>query len=133
MDEALNQRSGLLGLSGVSGDMRAVQHAANEGDESACLALAVYSRRLRQAIGSLTAMLGGLDALIFTGGVGEHSAEIRADACRDLKFLGIHLDADANRQCHPDADIASTDSAARILVLTAREDLTLLREVNRLI
>jgi acetate kinase len=133
VEEALNHESGLLGVSGVSGDMREVLASARTGNERARLAIDVYTHRVRQAIGALTATLGGIDALVFTAGVGENSAEIRAASCRGLECLGLELDAEANDRCSPDADIARRDARARILVIAAREDLTMLGEVMRVI
>jgi acetate kinase len=129
VEQLLNQESGLLGVSGISGDMREVLGAAAAGDERARLAFDIYIHRIRQAIGGLAATLGGIDALVFTAGVGENSAEVRAAACRGLAFLGLDLDPDANAGCRPDADIARPGSPARILVVATREDLTMLGEV----
>ena len=133
VEQALNHESGLLGISGVSGDMREVQAAARAGSERARLALDVYAHRVRQAIGALTVTLGGIDALVFTAGVGENSAEVRAASCVGLECLGLELDADANESCRPDADIARRGSPARILVIAAREDLTMLAEVMQVV
>jgi acetate kinase len=133
LDRALNRESGLLGVSGVSGDMRQVQEAARGGNARARLALDVYAHRLRQVIGSLTATLGGIDALVFTAGVGEHSAEVRAAACRGLECLGLEPDAAANAACRPDADVATPASRGRILVIATREDLTIVRETVRVL
>ena len=129
VDHALNHESGLLGVSRVSADMREVLASASRGDAQAGLAVDMYTHRVRQAIGALTATLGGIDALVFTAGVGENSAEIRAASCRGLECLGLALDADANTRCRPDADVARTDSRARILVIAAREEVTMLAEV----
>jgi acetate kinase len=133
LDRALNRESGLLGVSGVSGDMRQVQEAARGGNARARLALDIYDHRLRQVIGSLAATLGGIDALVFTAGVGEHSAEVRAAACRGLEWLGLELDPAANAACRPDADVATTASRGRILVIATREDLTIVRETVRVL
>ncbi len=92
LDRVLNRASGLLGVSGVSGDMRQVQEAAKAGNVRARLAFDVFVHRLRQGIGAMAATLGGLDALVFTAGIGEHSAEVRAAACRGLEFLGLEID-----------------------------------------
>src|SRR5690606_30373148 len=119
VEHALNRDAGLLGVSGISGDMREVLAAAREGHERARLAIEVYTHRVRQAIGAFTATLGGIDALVFTAGVGENSAEVRAAACRGLECLGLELDPDANASCIPDADVAGPGSRARILVLAA--------------
>jgi acetate kinase len=133
VEQALNHESGLLGVSGVSGDMREVLASARAGDERARLALDIYTHRVRQAIGALTATLGGIDAVVFTAGVGENSAEVREASCRGLEFLGLELDAEANARCRPDADVGRHGSPARILVIAAREDLTMLEEVMRVI
>jgi acetate kinase len=133
LDHALNHESGLLGVSGVSADMRQVLAAAATGDPRSRLAIDVYVHRLRQTIGSMAATLGGIDALVFTAGVGEHSAEIRRRACEGLGFLGLELDETANAGCMEDADVASPASRARILVIATREDLTIVREIKGLI
>jgi acetate kinase len=133
VEDVLNRESGLLGLSGISGDMRQVLAAASAGNQRAQLAFDVYTHRVRQAIGALTATLGGIDALVFTAGVGENSAEVRAASCRDLEYLGLKLDPNANASCRPDADVTRQGSAARILVVRTREDLTMLTQVMRVI
>jgi acetate kinase len=131
VEEALNRRSGLLGVSGISADMREVMAAARTGNVRARLAIDVYSHRVRQAIGALTVTLGGLDALVFTAGVGENSAEVRAAVCRGLECIGLELDSDDNVRCRPDADVARRGSPARILVVATREDRAMLSEVVR--
>jgi acetate kinase len=133
VEAALNRRSGLLGVSGVSADMRQVLAAARAGNERARLALDVYAHRVRQAIGAFTATLGGVDALVFSGGVGENAPDVRADVCRGLECLGLELDASANAVARPDADVATASSPARILVIAAREDVAMLSEVVRVI
>jgi acetate kinase len=133
VDEALNHRSGLLGVSGISGDMREVLAARRVGNEHARLAVDVYAHRVRQAIGALTVTLGGVDALVFTGGVGENSPEVRMAICHGLGCLGLELEVNANAACRPDADVARRGKAARILVVAAREDLAMLAEVIRVI
>jgi acetate kinase len=132
IDHALNYESGLLGMSGVGSDMRAVLAAAAEDNPRARLAIDVYVHRLRQTIGAMAATLGGLDALVFTAGVGEHSPEIRRLTCEGLDFLGFQIDHATNVQCTPDADIASPTSKARILVIRTCEDLAMLRDTKRL-
>jgi acetate kinase len=129
VETALNRESGLLGVSGISADMRQVLAAARAGDKRARLALAIYAHRVRQAIGALSVTMGGVDALIFTAGVGEHAAEVRESICAGLQCLGLDLDVIANASCRPDADVALESSRGRILVIAAREDVTMLREV----
>jgi acetate kinase len=133
VEQALNRESGLLGVSGVSGDMREVLAAARSGNGRAQLALDVYTHRVRAAIGALAVTLGGIDALVFTAGVGENAAEVRAASCQGLECLGLELDAEANAGCRPDADVARRGGRARILVIATREDRTLLAEVMRVI
>jgi acetate kinase len=133
LERILNRESGLLGISGVSGDMRQVQSAADAGNPRARLALDVYIHRLQQTTAAMAASLGGLDALVFTAGVGEHSATIRAAACRGLEFLGLEIDAAANAGCKPDAEITAASSRVRILVIATREDLTIVRETVRVV
>jgi len=132
IDHALNYESGLLGVSGVSSDMRQVLSEL-AGNPDARLAIEVYVHRIRQTVGAMAATLGGVDALVFTAGVGEHASEIRKQVCENLKYLGLELDRTANETCQPDADIAMPASAARILVIATREDLTIMRETRQLV
>jgi acetate kinase len=129
VEAALNRESGLLGVSGISGDMRQVLAAAKGGHEQARLALGIYTHRVRQAIGALTVTMGGIDALVFTAGVGEHAAPIRESVCAGLECLGLELDVEANGSASPDLDVARSGSRGRILVIATREDVTMLREV----
>ena len=122
MDKMLNQKSGLLGISGISGDMRSILTARKKGHQRATLAFDIYVHRLRTGIGAMVAALGGIDALVFTAGVGENSSEVRAETCDALQFLGLALDLKKNTHCTPDQDIATSDSRARILVIRAQED-----------
>jgi acetate kinase len=132
LDHALNYQSGLLGLSGVSSDMRQVLSELPHNLD-ARLAVEVYVHRIRQTVGAMAATLGGIDALVFTAGVGEHAPEIRERVCENLNYLGLELDRTANQTCKPDADIAMPASAARILVIATREDLTIMRETRQLV
>ena len=132
LDHALNYESGLLGVSGVSSDMRQVLAAAPHHAE-ARLAIDVYVHRIRQTVGAMAATLGGVDALVFTAGVGEHAAEIRAWVCENLGYLGLALDRTANNVCQPDADVALPASNGRILVIATREDVTIVRETRQLL
>ena len=132
LDHALNYQSGLLGLSGVSSDMRQVLSELPHNPD-ARLAVEVYVHRIRQTVGAMAATLGGIDALVFTAGVGEHAAEIRERVCENLNYLGLELDRTANETCKPDADVAMPASAARILVIATREDLTIMRETRQLV
>jgi acetate kinase len=132
LDHALNYQSGLLGVSGVSSDMRQVLSELPHNPD-ARLAVDVYVHRIRQTIGAMAATLGGVDALVFTAGVGEHAPEIRRRVCENLNFLGLELDRSANEACQADADVAVPASAARILVIATREDLAIMRDTRRLL
>ena len=132
LDQALNYQSGLLGLSGVSSDMRQVLSELPHNPDAG-LAVEVYVHRIRQTVGAMAATLGGIDALVFTAGVGEHAPEIRERVCEKLNYLGLELDRTANQTCKPDADIAMPASVARILVIATREDLTIMRETRQLV
>jgi acetate kinase len=110
-----------------------VQAAADDGDERAGLALEMFVHRVAATIGAMVPALGGLDALVFTGGIGEHSPRIRAEVASRLAHLGVELDAGANARSEADAEVTTTSSAARILVVTAREDLAVLAEVRRVL
>jgi acetate kinase len=125
----LEHRSGLLGLAGT-GDMKAVLEAEAAGDEDARLAVEVYLHRLRGEIARMAAALGGLDVLVFTGGVGERSAPIRARAADGLGFLGIGLDRARNAAPELDAEISSSDAAVSTFVVAAREDIEIARGVR---
>jgi acetate kinase len=133
VERRLEEESGLLGLSGSSGDMRALLDAADSGDDRAQLATEVYLHRLRAGVAAMTASLGGLDAVLFTGGVGENSARIRWECCEGLGFLGLAIDREANEAASGDRDLTAEGAEARVLVVQTREDLEIARETRRLI
>lgn len=120
LDEMLNTASGLKGISGLSNDMR--QIIAAKDNSRAQLAFDMYVKSLCQHIGAMLVTLGGVDAIIFTGGVGEHQPPIRAAACEALAFMGVKIDLDKNANSPVDVDIATNDSRARVLVIEAQED-----------
>src|SRR5205814_8095629 len=123
--EMLNRRSGLLGLSGISSDMREIQAAAGQGKPRALLALQAYGYRVRKYIGAYVAALGGLDAVIFTGGIGQGSAEVRALALQGLDCMGITLDDARNGGAHEFGDvtqITTDDSKVAVLVVPTDEE-----------
>lgn len=132
LDEVLNRESGLRGVSGLSDDMREVLAAMEAGSPRARLAFDVYIHILRQHIGAMVATLGGLDVLVFTAGVGENSPQVRTAACKDFEFLGLKIDPQKNAQSSDDRDIATPDSAVRVVVVAAREDWAIARECWRL-
>jgi len=122
LDRMLNKASGLKGIMGKSGDMRHVLQAIAEGDEQAQLAFDMYVHRLRASIGSMVASLGGLEAIVFTAGVGENAAAVREATCAGFEFLGLKLDKEKNLSSPKDMDIAASDSAVRVLVVQTAED-----------
>ena len=133
LDQALEHASGLAGLSGRSGDVRELEEAEVNGDSRAQLALAVYVHRIAAAVAASAAALDGVDALVFTAGVGEHSAAVRERICGRLGFLGVELDPAANAAAEPDADVATPGSPVRVHVIRAREDLVIARAVRELL
>ena len=133
-EELLNRKSGLLGLSGVSSDMREVLQAAEAGHHRSLLALKAYCYRVRKYVGSYVASMGGLDAIVFTGGIGQGSAEVRALALQGLGCMGITLDEERNRQARGFDEVSriSTDeSAVAVLVVPADEERMMAREALR--
>lgn len=132
LDNILNKQSGLLGISGVSGDMREILDAIEKGNERAKLAYDIYAHRLTREVGAMLAVLGGVDAIVFTGGIGENCAPLRQDVCVQFQFLGLKLEAAKNAQPRLDQDIATADSAVQVLVIRADEDGEIARECRRI-
>jgi acetate kinase len=150
LDDLLNKKSGLLGISGFSGDMREIidamknssdakaQAAGNSKSEYATtagrakLAFDIFIHRLRREIGAMIAVLGGLDVLVFTAGIGEKSGEVRVAACEAFGFAGVQLDAAKNTESPADADISTTGSAVRVLIIKAQEDWAIARDCFRI-
>jgi acetate kinase len=133
LDRELNQSSGLLGVSGVSADLREVQAAADAGQERARLAIDMFVYRVVAYIGAMVGALGGLDALVFTGGIGEHSRRVRQSVVERLGYLGAVLDPARNDADPVDKDIAAAESPVRVYVIAAREDLSILRLTRRVL
>ncbi|MFI0349433.1 acetate/propionate family kinase [Actinomadura sp. 9N407] len=130
ISDALEHRSGLRALAGT-GDMREIRQRVRKGCEVAVAALDVYHHRLRACAAAMVAALGGVDALVFTGGVGEHDPEVRERAAADLGFLGAAVDAEANAAARGDADVTAPRAAVRTLVVSSREDLEIAAGVRR--
>jgi acetate kinase len=129
LDQALNHDSGLRGLAGADG-MRELEQSASP---EARLALEVFAHRVAGAVAAMAAACGGLDALVFTAGIGEHSARTRALVCERLAFLGVRLDVHRNDAADPDADVATPDSPVRVHVLRAREELIAARAAREIL
>jgi acetate kinase len=135
VDDLLNHRSGLLGLSGRSADMREIEQAAAAGDARAEAALATFAYRARKYIGAYAACLGGLDAIAFTGGIGEHSPDMRGRICDGLELLGIHIDPHANRSAAGDTPtrVSTTTAAVQVWVVPTDEEGQIARELYDLL
>jgi acetate kinase len=132
IDEILNRKSGLLGVSGISGDMREILEAIEQGNARARLAYDIFAHRLTREIGAMLAVLGGADAIVFTGGIGENCAPLRGQVCEQLAFLGLKLDAVKNQRPDLDQNIAAPGSPVQVLVIRADEDSEIARECQRL-
>ncbi len=137
VDDLLNRQSGLKGLSGVSNDLRDIEQRAAGGDERCRNAIAVYAHRLRKYIGGYAAVMGGVDAVIFTGGIGQNSEVIRHRAAQRLGFMGARIDEDRNRDCRVDAtqnvfDISNETSRVKLLVVATDEELAIAQDAQRI-
>jgi len=133
LERGLEQESGLVGLSERSPHVHELEAAMGAGDEQARLALTIYARRIAQAVASMAVSLGGLGALVFTAGVGEHSFWVRERVCAELGFLGVELDAEANIRLRGEGEIAAGDSTVRVLVVESREDVVIARAARGLV
>lgn len=128
IDNLINKKSGLLGVSGVSQDMRDVMKAANEGNKRAALANKIFCYRIRKYIGAYAAAMGGLDAIVFTGGIGENHFYTRAKICEGLEFLGLELDLQLNEGTRTKCDLSKANAKARIFLIPTNEELMIARE-----
>jgi acetate kinase len=133
LETTLYRQSGLKGLAGGSGDMRDILARRAAGDDRAALAFDVFVASLREGIAAMAAALGGIDALAFTGGVGEHAGEVRAAACAGFGWIGLALDEAANRDAGPDRVVSQPDSLVAVLVIRAREEEAIARETARVL
>src|SRR5579864_252677 len=132
LDQLLNTKSGLLGISGVSSDMRQIVTAMKKGHGRAELAFQIFVHRLVSCIGAMIAVLDGIDALVFTAGIGENSPEVRAAACANFGYLGLTLDSQKNRRPAADHEISTRNSAVRVLIVRAQEDWAIARDCWKL-
>ena len=136
LDEVLDDlacRAGLLGISGVSGDLRDIQEAAAGGNSRATLALDVFTTDIRRYLGALLVELGGADVIVFTGGIGENQQTIRATVCEGLEELGVELDENANGAASGESCINSQQSRAQVWVIPTNEELIVARQVCQLL
>jgi acetate kinase len=132
LDDLLNTKSGLLGISGISSDMRQIVAAMIQNNQRAKLAFDIFVHRLQTGIGAMVAALSGIDALVFTAGIGENSPEVRAAACSQFAFLSLKLDPAKNAESVADQEISPPDSAVRVFIVRAQEDWAIARDCWRL-
>lgn len=133
MADFLNKESGVLGITGISSDMREIEQAAAEGNERAQLALDMYNYRIKKYIGAYAAAMGGVDIIVWTAGVGENQTGTRLDACSDLEFLGIKIDTEANKVRGEEAIISTPDSKVTVCVIPTDEELVIASDTERLV
>jgi acetate kinase len=133
MNALLNKHSGLIGVSGESSDMRELEEAVLEGDKRAKNAFDLFTYRIKKYIGSYIAAMGGLDALVFTGGIGENSIEVRKAVCNNMSFLGLELDLEKNKIAKGEMDIATESSSARILRIPTDEELVIALDTKQIV
>ena len=130
----LNKFSGVLGISGISSDMREIEDAVNKGNERAKLALNMYNYRIKKYIGSYAAVLGGLDILVFTGGVGENMSLMRKEVCENMEYMGIELDDALNESTRSkEAVISKPTSKVKVVVIPTDEELTIAQDANKIL
>jgi acetate kinase len=132
--EHLAQTGGLAGLSGIAGgDVRDLEAAIQSGNREAAVALRVFTYQVRKTIGAFAAAMGGLDAVAFTGGIGENSAALRTECCQGLEFLGIHLDQQRNEHGEGDRIVSADGSKVAVVLLATDEELIVARRAYRLL
>ena len=133
VDDILNKESGLLGISEFSNDMRDIMKSAEEGNQNAKLAMEMFCYRIKKYIGAYTAIMNGLDVLVFTAGIGENEPEIRLMICDNMDYLGIKIDPQKNNFKAQEREISTSDSRVKVWVIPTNEELVIARETARLI
>jgi acetate kinase len=129
----LNKHSGLVGISGESSDMREIEQAVSEGDKKATYAFNVFTYRIKKYIGAYASAMGGLDTVVFTGGIGENSTNVRRDVCENMDFLGIKLDPELNKNPKGEAIISSKDSKIKVLRIPTNEELVIAMDTEEIV
>ncbi|MGL5695068.1 MAG: acetate kinase, partial [Peptostreptococcaceae bacterium] len=133
IDNVMNKQSGVYGMTGISSDFRDIEDAAAKGDEKAQVALEAYAQKVKKYIGSYAAEMNGVDAVVFTAGVGENGIDMRADIASNMEFLGMKLDAEANKVRGKERVISTEDSAVKILLIPTNEELMIARDTVALV
>ena len=130
----INKFSGVLGISGISSDMREIEDAVNRGEERAILAMKMYNYRIKKYIGSYAAVLGGVDILVFTGGVGENMVSMRKAVCENMEYMGIELDDDLNAATQSkEAVISKPTSKVKVVIIPTDEELTIAQDTSQIL
>ena len=129
----MNKKSGVLGVSGVSSDFRDLDKAVAEGNGRAELALQIFAYQVKKFIGAYASAMGGLDAVVFTAGIGENNPDIRQRVCTNMEFMGISIDPEKNNTRGIEIDISTEDAKVRTLIIPTNEELAIARETIRLI
>ncbi|MCK5028689.1 MAG: acetate kinase, partial [Bacteroidales bacterium] len=130
----INKRSGILGVSGISSDMRDIEKAISEGNERAKIAFDMFAYRVKKFIGSYAAAMGGVDLILFTGGIGENGWDMRRDVCVDLGFLGVDFDVEKNDKSRgEDLEITKPDSKTKVFVVTTNEELVIAQDTQKIV
>lgn len=133
MQRIINKESGMAGVSGISSDMREIEAAVNASDERATLGLEMYIKRITKYIGAYAAEMGGVDIIVFTGGVGENQTGLRADVCAPLAFMGVEIDKEANAARGVEAVISTAESKVKVVVVPTDEELMIARDTAALV
>ncbi len=133
VNNLLNKKSGVLGISGVSSDFRAIEDASAEGNKRADLAMEMFAYRVRKYIGAYAAAMGGVDAIVFTAGLGENSPSMREQICRGLEFLGVQIDPTKNNVRGKEVDVSTDDAKVRVLLIPTNEELVIAKDTMSLV
>ncbi len=133
MMDILNKKSGLLGVSCLSSDMRDVEIAAEKGDQQAAIALELLNHGIRKYIGAYAAVMGGVDAIVFTAGIGENAAKLREKVLENMEYLGVRIDKEKNKERGKEMDIAADDSKVRVLVIPTIEELVIAQDTLEIV
>jgi acetate kinase len=133
IDKMMNKKSGMLGVSGISSDNQEITKGAREGDARCQLVEKMYAHQLVKIVGGYIAAMGGADAIVFTGGIGENSGLYREKVCEKLAFLGVKIDAEKNKIRGEEVDIATPDSKIRVLVIPTNEELVIARDTKEIV
>ena len=133
LQKIINKESGMLGISGISSDMREIEAAVNNGDKRATLGLEMYQQRIIKYIGAYAAEMGGVDIIVFTGGVGENQCSLRTDVCAPLAFMGVEIDPEANKVRGEEKVISTPASKVKVVVIPTDEELMIARDTEAIV